>query len=860
MDFRYMGYLKPGNKFYENSNNLSKQYQINSNILKNYEIITDNEHWTMCMYKNDKLPTQGWKIHISSKYEDAQSILNEVSNFLWKKEISFKYVKREDLLFLKNSKYGDRSSSGKFITIYPHNEKEFIDLLHSLDCIVKRFENGPYILSDKRWKDGNVFFRYGGFEKIIKKLKGKELYCIRNTKGELIEDVRKPYYILPDFVKEPKEVVEMEKSINQKDEGENKFDKFKITNALHFSNGGGVYEALQKSTGLKVVIKEARPEAGLDANYRDAVYRLKKEDYVLRKLKFSKYTPDHIDFFKAWENYFLVEEFVEGGQLTTWISKNYPFSYDSSNTYKYLDSAKKIIKNIINGLSEIHKQGIGFGDLQPSNILISKELDVKFIDFETSSNLLENLKPSLMTPGFVDGRTTNVKESDWFGAIQLIKYIFLPIGPVDLLDDTLRNNHYEYIGKLYGEDIKKFVLDMTNKCLESCKFESKELITVLKYDSQMKSNNKFSDEKVLGIVSKLANGIKYDISNSKGIFSHGDIRVYIHKMGKYNILTGAYGVINSLYSANKIDKTCIEWVKSNCDFSEYDEWGLFTGRTGVASVLFKLGFIEEFEQTVDELKSYIYNKLDTFDDISILSGLSGMGLFLLSYYHKAPLECRKEIMDVLNNIVSKIKNLFELDIELTSYDLDFVPMGFFEGWSGVAYFVIQLYKVTKDKELEKLANRMIKVELKNCMENPLDKSLNISDGKRLLPYILGGSAGIIYTLDEYKNIFDEEFEVYKNKILKVINSRCFYGIGLFRGAIGLATLLPYIDDLNIRNKYRDICLEKLNLFLVDEDDMLFTPGDFSYRLSSDLFSGSAGIIAVLLDLINNKKISWLPIL
>lgn len=82
---------------------------------------------------------------------------------------------------------------------------------------------------------------------------------------------------------------------------------------------------MQKSTGLKVVIKEARPEAGLDANYRDAVYRLKKEDYVLRKLKFSKYTPDYIDFFKAWENYFLVEQFVEGGQLTSWISKNYPF-------------------------------------------------------------------------------------------------------------------------------------------------------------------------------------------------------------------------------------------------------------------------------------------------------------------------------------------------------------------------------------------------------------------------------------------------------------------------------------------------------------------------------------------------------
>lgn len=41
---------------------------------------------------------------------------------------------------------------------------------------------------------------------------------------------------------------------------------------------------------------------------------------------------------------------------------------------------------------------------------------------------------------------------------------------------------------------------------------------------------------------------------------------------------------------------------------------------------------------------------------------------------------------------------------------------------------------------------------------------------------------------------------------------------------------------------------------------MYCPGDYSYKLSGDLFSGSAGVMLSLFDIINKKKFAWLPII
>lgn len=203
-----MDYLTD-DKYYIKRTSNDKLFKIKIN--NNYIVKDTLEHWVMVNYINDELPSQGFKIHVSSTLNKAQNMLTTVSRYLIKNCISFKYVRSFEQLMIKNSKYADRSSSGKFITIYPKNEIKFEKILNELQPKVDRYKKGSYILNDKRWRNGNLYFRYGGFTPIINIVNKKEIYCIKNNKGELIEDKRVPYYHLPDFIKEPKFITNSEK-------------------------------------------------------------------------------------------------------------------------------------------------------------------------------------------------------------------------------------------------------------------------------------------------------------------------------------------------------------------------------------------------------------------------------------------------------------------------------------------------------------------------------------------------------------------------------------------------------------------------------------------------------------------------
>ena len=119
--------------------------------------------------------------------------MNDVSQVLISRKVSFKFIKNQTALLRNNSKYADRSSSGKFITIYPNSDTQFTELLPILKQITEQYFQGAYILSDKRWKNSNVFFRYGAFKKIEKTIDGKKVDCIKIPKGMWVEDVRVPY-------------------------------------------------------------------------------------------------------------------------------------------------------------------------------------------------------------------------------------------------------------------------------------------------------------------------------------------------------------------------------------------------------------------------------------------------------------------------------------------------------------------------------------------------------------------------------------------------------------------------------------------------------------------------------------------
>src|ERR671924_1163299 len=94
--------------------------------------------------------------------------------------------------------------------------------------------------------------------------------------------------------------------------------------ALHFSNGGGVSLAPNRRTGEQVVLKEARPHAGLASDGADAVARLQREREMLTRLAGLDVVPQVRDYFQLGGHHFLVQSFLDGQPLNRCYTEKYP--------------------------------------------------------------------------------------------------------------------------------------------------------------------------------------------------------------------------------------------------------------------------------------------------------------------------------------------------------------------------------------------------------------------------------------------------------------------------------------------------------------------------------------------------------
>src|SRR5690606_13045805 len=297
--------------------------------------------------------------------------------------LMYKYISNREILGRRGSKYGDRSASGKFITIYPPTEEILERTLRELDELIGGTP-APYILSDLRWNEGPLFVRYGGFVlKMARAENGALVPGIRNPDGEMVPDVRRPAFRPPEWVTLPPFLAEAHA---RRKEGTLKNFPFRVYKALHFSNGGGVYRAVDHRTGAEVLLKEARPLAGLDASGADAITRMEREHWALTTLAGLPTVPALVDYRDGHEHRFLAREFVEGEALIDVLRRRHPFTSGQASPEvraAYAAWALDILDQVARGVADMHRRGVVFGDLHPGNILVKADNTVAFIDMET---------------------------------------------------------------------------------------------------------------------------------------------------------------------------------------------------------------------------------------------------------------------------------------------------------------------------------------------------------------------------------------------------------------------------------------------------------------------------------------------
>lgn len=121
--------------------------------------------WITALAPGHLLPTIGFRIHISILQEQAGELLATVVPILVEERIDFKVLVDERAPDSSNSHRWGSGGTGKFITAYPMDSDEFKRVIERLHQATKHF-CGPYLVSDKRYKDNKVlFYRHSAMKK-----------------------------------------------------------------------------------------------------------------------------------------------------------------------------------------------------------------------------------------------------------------------------------------------------------------------------------------------------------------------------------------------------------------------------------------------------------------------------------------------------------------------------------------------------------------------------------------------------------------------------------------------------------------------------------------------------------------------
>jgi len=359
--------------------------------------------------------------------DSAEEILATIWEYCVASHIPFKFIRSREFLFLRNVKYSPRGSSGKFVTIYPIDEAQLEIVLSELGAALDG-QPGPYILSDLRWGTGPLYVRYGGFvERYCTGGDGELELALEDADGRLIPDRRGTTFAVPAWVTLPACLIPHLEARNGTTVAGL---PYRIDRALHFSNGGGVYAGTHLPTGETVVLKEARPHAGLAWDRADAVTRLGRERDMLRRLGGLDVVPAVRDYFTLGDHHFLVEEFIDGSTLNSHIVRRYPFGVlgesDETAVAEYASWALDMCTRVEAAVSRLHERDVVFGDLSPHNMLVRDDGSIVLIDLEVATLASDNGRQTLATSAFMPPASETGLAGDRYALACLRLFMFLP--------------------------------------------------------------------------------------------------------------------------------------------------------------------------------------------------------------------------------------------------------------------------------------------------------------------------------------------------------------------------------------------------------------------------------------------------
>lgn len=812
-----------------------------------------SDTWLYYAPTDRDLPSQGWKIHVSSGLADAERTLETVWEYCVPHGLAFKFLRNRSAMIMQNSKSAFRGSSGKLVTIYPADENRLELTLNELDGMLAGVR-GPYILSDLRYGDGPLFVRYGGFaERHCLADNGARSLALENAYGDLVPDVRGPVFALPPWVTLPEFLqphLAARSAVTTNDL------PYQIESAFQFSNGGGVYYGHDTRSGEAVVLKEGRPYAGLDSAERDAVTRIAHERDILERLAGLDVVPAVLDYFTLGDHQFLVQEFIDGNPLQRELVHRYPLTHPDCTERElaeYVEWALDMLRRVDAAVGALHERGVVFGDLHPANILVTPENRLVLIDFEVATLAEDNGRASLAHPAYQPPSDRRGVDVDRYTLACLHLGMFAPqLTTMGRLDAAKVRQLADMITETFpvpAEVVEPAVDTIQGPAPEGNSAGTPSPLRELPMPD-VQPWDRVRESMCRAIVA----GATPDRDDR--LFP-GDIAQW-KPGGGINMAHGAAGVLFALSATGAGSFPAYEnWLRERAlrTVGHTAPPGFYDGLHGVAYVLADLG---RQQDALDVIERAMTAPQDAIE-LGLYSGLAGIGLNLLHFADRTGdstfTDLAARLVDIVSDRLGGVTDVPEIS------GGDNPRAGLMFGSSGPALLFVHAYERTGDASLLARAEVALRQDLRRCIRVK-DGTLQVNQDWRTLPYLDEGSVGIALALDRYlTHCQDEELAVTLAELRAVTRSDYFVQSGLFAGRAGMIACagmaaggrLP--DDGPGPATQR--LLRGLRWHALSHAGGLAYPGDQLLRLSMDLATGSAGVLFAVGTALHDRPV-FLP--
>jgi serine/threonine protein kinase len=819
-----------------------------------------------------EMPPQGFKIHVSATPSNAEEVIAAVVPECVKEGSAFKVAADPFLLRLNCSKGATRGSSGKFFTIYPRDLDTFRRLLESLHGKTNHLA-GPYILSDRRYRDSKLlFYRYGGFARnTLLTVDGQQEGAIAAPDGTLEPDRRTPFFRLPDWIDDPF--------------GDSKLlgqggphilrGRYEIQQALQFSNAGGVYKAVDLETNSTVVVKEARP---LTACWRqgdsfiDAVQVLQREYAVLRRLEHLDFIVKPLDLFTEWEHMFLVEEFVDGIPLNQYRATLEfalaPFTGDALRAENFCRKFRTLALELCDAITAVHSANILIGDLSPNNVIVNPEtLEFKLIDFESAHDMqhcgeADLLSGTWATPGFRSPerarRPRLTKEDDYYALGMLLYSLVLPVQSLFELEPNAKETLIDEIGRAAGvpEQIKDVIFSLLQGHQEQARstlvnWSASESLAQTLDEKCIPREEEAIEPELRATTREIAQYLMntYDVGRQDRLWP-SDYSVFM--TNPLSIAYGACGTILGLKDLQgEIPGEIEKWLFARSVGVTSVPPGLYVGLAGVAWTLAELG---RMSKACDVMR-LAYSSSLLYSDPTLFHGAAGWGLASLRLYQATgDRPFLTQARNAAGYLISAAEDRGGTWCWKHQLD-DTVHLGIAFGASGIALFLLNLYVATADESFLTWAHRAMAFEIANAMTVDDHLVWGRSAGSVVRePYWLHGAAGIASVLIRFHKVLgDQNYLSLAQKAATGAFSRFSVQPTQFEGLSGIGEVMldMYMatGDIHYRKLAFDLARSILCYRIPRPEGCAF-PGRLLLRIGNDFGYGTAGVGCFLNRLLN----------